>query len=133
MPRTKMALLAWREHQQWMRRRCKITPNGSNLVFCRLDGSPLIRIESAWKTASDLAGIRDFHFHDLRHTICSNLIFSGSSLKEVKKMIEHGDISMTDRYSHLTVDHRLYRQEQLAQYYESQSRGQPVESKEGET
>ena len=128
MPRTKLALSAWREHQQWMRRRKKIIHNGSSLVFCRLDGRPLTRFDKAWKASCDVAGIRDFHFHDLRHTFCSSLILSGSSLKEVKEMIGHSDISMTDRYSHLTGDHRLYRQEQLAQYYENNSRSKPVKN-----
>jgi len=35
----------------------------------------------------------------------------------VKEMIGHSDISMTDRYSHLTLEHNLLRQEQLAKHY----------------
>ena len=42
---------------------------------------------------------------------------SGASLKDVKELIGHNDISMTDRYSHLTLQHRLSKQEQLAEHY----------------
>jgi site-specific recombinase XerD len=32
---------------------------------------------------------------------------AGASLKDVKEMIGHSDISMTDRYSHLRLAHKL--------------------------
>ena len=59
----------------------------------------------------------NFHNHDLRHTYCSNLLLAGSDLKTVKEKIGHRDISMTDRYSHLTANHKLLHQEQLAAHY----------------
>jgi len=61
--------------------------------------------------------IEDFHFHDLRHTFCSNLLLAGASLKDAKELTGHEDITMTDRYSHLTFQHRLSKQEQLANHY----------------
>jgi site-specific recombinase XerD len=64
-----------------------------------------------------IAGMDDFHYHDLRHTFCSNLILSGSDLKEVKDMIGHKDLSTTDRYSHLTAVHKKQNQERLAEHY----------------
>ncbi len=73
----------------------------------------------SWWAARREAGIKDFHFHDLRHTFCSNLIISGSDLKDAKEMIGHSDISMTDRYSHLTALHKRSRQERLAEHYEN--------------
>jgi integrase len=120
MPRTREALLAWRKHQEWMRHRKKITEVSSDLVFCRLDGTPIKRIDTAWKRVCEAAGIEDFHFHDLRHTYCSNLLLSGSDLKDVKDMIGHADLSMTDRYSHLVISRNLQRQEKLAEFYSSQ-------------
>ena len=109
--------MAWREHQTWMRHRKRITSIKSDLVFCRLDGTPIKRFHKAWRTLCKAVAIDDFHFHDLRHTFCSNLILSGSGLKEVKEMIGHSDISMTDRYSHLTLEHKRLRQEELAKHY----------------
>ena len=117
MPRTKIALLQWRNHLKWMRHRKNIMCIKSDTVFCRLDGTPIKCFNRAWWRALDVAGIKDFHFHDLRHTFCSNLILSGSGLKEAKDMIGHADISMTDRYTHLSLNHKLNAQEQLAEHY----------------
>lgn len=117
MPRTKQALLSWRNHQEWMRHRKKIDYNGSDLVFCKLNGDPIKRFHKAWKETCKIAGISNFRFHDLRHTFCSNLILTGAGLKDVKEMIGHKDISMTDRYSHLSLDRKLFLQEKLAEHY----------------
>ncbi|MFC1820953.1 tyrosine-type recombinase/integrase, partial [Thermodesulfobacteriota bacterium] len=117
MPRTKQALLKWSDHQRWMRRRKKIDYGNSDFVFCRLDGTPIKRFDTAWKEVCRISKINDFHFHDLRHTFCSNLLLSGSNLKDVKEMIGHSDLSMTDRYSHLTLKHKLLQQEKLAAHY----------------
>jgi site-specific recombinase XerD len=64
-----------------------------------------------------MAGFDDLNYHDLRHTFCSNLILSGSDLKDVKEMIRHKDLSTTDRYSHLTAIHKKHNQERLAAHY----------------
>jgi site-specific recombinase XerD len=117
MPRTGKALQSWLDHLDCKRKRDGITKIKSDRVFCRIDGTPIKCFNRAWWHALDLAGIKDFHFHDLRHTFCSNLILSGGNLKDAKEMIGHSDISMTDRYSHLTGDHRLRKQNQLAEHY----------------
>ena len=119
MPRTKTALLEWHDHLEWKRHREKISEPSSEYVFCRIDGTPLKRFDKAWKTVLELAGIKDLHFHDLRHTFCSNLLLSGASLKDAKEMIGHQDISMTDRYSHLSLNHNLSNQVRLAEHYSS--------------
>jgi site-specific recombinase XerC len=61
--------------------------------------------------------------HDLRHTFCSNLVLSGADLKDVKEMIGHADIGMTDRYSHLTAQHKLLMQRQLTNPHACQGAG----------
>jgi len=53
-----------------------------------------------------LAGFDDFHYHDLRHSFCSNLIGSGSDIKEARDMIGLRDLFMTDRDAHLTRLHK---------------------------
>ncbi|MBW1739154.1 MAG: tyrosine-type recombinase/integrase [Deltaproteobacteria bacterium] len=117
MPRTKKALLGWREHQGWTSQRKKMDAGGSDLVFCRLNGKPIKRFDKAWRATCKIAGLDDFHFYDLRHTFCSNLLLSGSDLKEVKEMIGHRDLSMTDRYTHLTLDHKRFLQDKLLEHY----------------
>jgi len=117
MPQSKEELQKWLEHQTWIRRRKKISPNGSRLVFSHLDGTPILRFDFAWRKACRLAGLKDFHFHDLRHTFCSNLLLSGADLKDAKDMIGHSDIAMTDRYAHLALQRKVLRQEELAEHY----------------
>jgi site-specific recombinase XerD len=122
MPRTREALLEWKSHLEWKRHRINLNEKDikSNHVFCRIDGTPIKRFDKAWHAALKKADIKDFHFHDLRHTFCSNLILSGSDLKDAKDMIGHADLAMTDRYSHLTNSHKFVRQQQLADYYSPQ-------------
>ena len=119
MPRSKRALLEWRDHLIWMRHRKKIKPIRSDMVFCRLNGHPIQGFDKAWRHTRKLAGLDDLHYHDMRHTFCSNLILSGSGLKDVKEMIGHKDIAMTDRYSHLNNRHKLIRQDDLDKYYQN--------------
>jgi len=117
MPQSKQELQEWLAHQEWMRKRKKISPNGSRLIFSHLNGTPILRFDIAWRKACRLAGIEDFHFHYLRHTFCSNLLLSGSDLKDAKDMIGHSDIAMTDRYTHLALQRKIARQEELAEHY----------------
>jgi len=117
MPRTKQALLDWQNHQTWMRHRKKITPNGSNIVFSHLDGSPLRRFDKAWRTVCRISGIEDFHFHDLRHTFGSNALLAGANQKDVQNLMGHRHLASTDRYLHLPDQHKLTRQKQLARHY----------------
>ena len=119
MPRTRQALLEWKAHLEYKRHRTKVTDINSNSVFCRIDGTPIKCFNKAWWAALKIAGIRDFHFHDLRHTFCSNLILSGTGLKAAKEMIGHSHISMTDRYTHLTMLYKQERQEVLAEHYKN--------------
>jgi len=117
MPRTKEALLKWKAHLKFMRHRKRIKVKDDRYVFCRLDGTPIKRFDKAWRSVCKMAGFEDFHYHDLRHTFCSNLIMSGADLKETRDMIGHSDITMTDRYTHLTALHKKGLQDRLAKRY----------------
>lgn len=119
MPRSRESLLSWRKHLERKRRKLGIIEPKSDHAFCRIDGTPIKRFDSAWKAALKKADINNFHFHDLRHTFASNMLLSGASLKDVKEMMGHSDISMTDRYAHLTLSHMLQRQSKLADHYQN--------------
>ncbi len=106
MPRTREALLRWREHlrKNGGGQAAELNPDAP--VFCRLDGKPLAAFRTAFAQARRIAKISNFRFHDLRHTFCSNLLLSGAGIKDVSELIGHADIKTTNRYSHLTVEHR---------------------------
>jgi site-specific recombinase XerD len=42
--------------------------------------------------ALKVAGISGFHFHDLRYTLCSNLLMAGGDLKDAKEKIGLSDL-----------------------------------------
>ena len=80
-------------------------PKGeSDFIFLGPDGKPLRDIKRSFKTALKKAGIKDFHWHDLRHTSASHLLMRGASMKAVQEHLGHTTIAMTQRYSHLSKD-----------------------------
>jgi len=69
-------------------------------VFCRKSGKRNISIQSSWEAVVQEVGLEDFHFHDLRHTCGSWLVQSGVPLADVKEVLGHSTIRMTERYAH---------------------------------
>jgi integrase len=53
----------------------------------------------------DRAGIKDFRFHDLRHTFASWYMMNGGDLYELAKILGHSNIKMTERYAKLAREH----------------------------
>ncbi|MDR1778069.1 MAG: site-specific integrase [Desulfovibrio sp.] len=123
MPRTRNALLRWRERLLAERKKSSrkagnaVNEKFTGHVFCRLDGTPIGSIKHAWDTTRACAGLEDFHFHDLRHTFCSSIVMAGGDIKTACDMIGHSDIKMTNRYTHLTQLAHERMQERLAEYY----------------
>ena len=52
------------------------------------------------------AGLRDFRFHDLRHTCASYLAMNGASPNEIADVLGHKTLSMVKRYAHLSNAHK---------------------------
>jgi len=74
-------------------------------VFSNGNGKPFGNVRRSFDKALEKAGIKDFVFHDLRHTFASHLVMSGCNLRTVQQLMGHKDITMTVRYSHLSRAH----------------------------
>ncbi len=85
----------------------KDAPTSLALVFrSRLRPSQPFAFKSAWLEALAQAKIREFHFHDLRHTFASYSAQHGASLLEIADALGHRTLKMVQRYSHLSTDSR---------------------------
>ncbi|HWO32953.1 MAG TPA: tyrosine-type recombinase/integrase, partial [Candidatus Acidoferrum sp.] len=47
------------------------------------------------------AKLKNFHWHDLRHTFASRLRLKGTPLENIADLLGHKGLTMTRRYAHL--------------------------------
>lgn len=64
-----------------------------------------IDIRTAWENVLIKADIKDFRFHDLRHSAASYLAMNGASLAEIAEVLGHKTLQMVKRYAHLSEAH----------------------------
>ncbi|WP_288076477.1 site-specific integrase [Pseudomonas sp.] len=70
-------------------------------VFIRGNGERVVSVRNGFTLACKKAGIDDFTIHDLRHTCAAHLISAGVALAEVRDLLGHSTVMMTERYAHL--------------------------------
>lgn len=63
------------------------------------------RLEGSFEDLLRRAKIRNFRFHDLRHTFASWYMMNGGDLYELAKILGHANIKMTERYAKLGRQH----------------------------
>ena len=74
-------------------------------VFVR-EGQPLEKWDDwKWKAACRRAGIKNFRFHDVRHTWASWHVQGGTPLQVLKELGGWATFEMVLRYAHLAPDH----------------------------
>jgi len=110
-----------------------LTENGSSSgernghVFSAREGGYLYNLNRYWYPALRHAGLRDLHFHDLRHTFASRLVMRGVDLYTVQTLLGHKTPAMVQRYAHLSPGHLRHAVEKLTvkvpQYSDSYSPG----------
>jgi len=71
------------------------------------DGKRYMDVRRSFRSALKRAGIRDFRFHDLRHTFASHLVMAGVDITTVKELLGHKTLTMTMRYAHLAPSHKV--------------------------
>jgi integrase len=78
----------------------------SEYVFLGRQKKPLKCIKNPFGNAIKKAEIKDFRFHDLRHTFASHYVMSGGDLISLKEILGHSTLKMVERYSHLASAYR---------------------------
>jgi integrase len=94
--------------------RLRATSKGSEHVFLTHKGEPLKSIRTAFDTACEHANLSGVTPHVLRHTFASRLVMRGADLRTVMELGGWKNLSMVQRYSHLSQAHKLEAVELLA-------------------
>lgn len=83
----------------------KVRKLKTKLVFARADGEKPMDLRWQWEEVIKKSNLKDFRFHDLRHTAASYLAMNGATLVEISDILGHKTMQMVKRYSHLTQKH----------------------------
>jgi integrase len=85
-------------------------------IFVGRGGERLLGPRHWFEDAVRKAGLRDFTWHDLRHTFASRLAMQGVDIRTIAALMGHKTIQMTMRYAHLAPEHKLVAVERLGSY-----------------
>ena len=89
----------------------------SEYVFINPEtGKPYRDIHKKFHIILEEAGIKNFRFHDLRHTVATRLVEKGIDLVVVKEILGHSSIETTMRYAHAVPERKLKAIEILNSY-----------------
>jgi integrase len=81
-------------------------------ILGRENGSSCGFPKKAWNEALRLAGVSratrgwTLRFHDIRREFASRLLESGASIPEIRELLDHSNVLMTDRYMRSHVQQR---------------------------
>jgi integrase len=74
-------------------------------LFRNKRGEPYEQPRWAFCQALHKAGIKNFRFHDLRHSFASDLVQAGVDIFTVSKLLGHSNVRTTMIYAHLAPEH----------------------------
>lgn len=81
-------------------------PTGDGWVFKgHTDDAPEWLNGKVWSEVRNAAGLKNFRFHDLRHTTASYLTQNGAGLAQVADALGQRTLVMAKRYSHQSGEH----------------------------
>lgn len=82
-----------------------LEPKSEGYVFINPDtGKPYTSIKNGFNAACRRAGIKNFHFHDLRRTAATWLLENGVDIRTIQEILAHTNISTTERYLSTTSE-----------------------------
>lgn len=70
------------------------------------------------------AGLRDFRFHDLRHTCATWMRMAGADLADICEALGHSNVAVTMRYAHVEAEHHVTAFDRISERVWSQSAAQ---------
>lgn len=76
----------------------------SLFVFCDQGWQRIKNVRRSFDSAVRQAGLMDFHIHDLRHTCAAWLVNAGVPMPEIRDLLGHFCVSMTEEYAHLAPE-----------------------------
>ena len=92
-------------------------PRISEYVFVNHDtGTHYTDIKHSWSTICRAANIKNFRFHDLRHTAITRMVEKGIPLPVVQDIAGHSKIETTMRYTHVIPEQKIQAIEVLSTY-----------------
>lgn len=91
--------------QKALQEQYDVDPTGEGWVFKGQRDNVPATLHSPWQRVRKKAGLPDFRFHDLRHSVGSYLTMNGASLAEVAEALGHRTLVMARRYTHLNGEH----------------------------
>jgi site-specific recombinase XerD len=100
-------------------------------VFLTRYGKPM-QNPRAWfelvmaEAVAENPGLSDVTWHVFRHTFISRLVMAGVGLKEVQELAGHKTLSMTNRYAHLSPEHKQKAVQQLSAYRRQEAENRTV-------
>ena len=82
---------------------------------------PYTDIKKSFHKVLDKANIKNFRFHDLRHTVATRLVEKGIDLTVVQELLGHSKLTTTQRYAHPVPKRKLEAIEILSSYTDNNS------------
>ena len=92
------------------------TSNSEYVFINSATNKPYVDIKNAFSTVLEKANIKNFRFHDLRHTAATRMTEMGIDLGVVQEILGHSDIKTTMRYAHPVPERKLKAIEVLNNY-----------------
>ena len=90
---------------QLLREMNRVRRLDTDLLFPGKNPQSPVVFQKHWVKVLSAAQVKDFRFHDLRHTAAFNLAMNGASLMEISEILGHKTLLMVKRYAHLTESH----------------------------
>src|SRR5262245_57237233 len=106
----------------------------SEYVFSKPNGLPYRSMDKLFSRACEEAGLADtgLSLHSLRHTFASRLVMSGADLRTVQVLGGWRDLSLVQRYGHLSPGHCTQAIERLAGEFHNSIHNSQISTHVGE-